>query len=249
MQEPCLLPGEKLEDLQYQGLKLIQGPGAARFSADSVLLAAFASPKPGEQAVDLGAGCGVIALLCAARTGAQFCCVEQSLSAADAARRSMACNGKNIPVYGMGWEDAPQALGYGRFGVAVSNPPYFSGQGTKSPQSSRREARSGGEGCLPGLCKSAGSLLKNGGRFFLCYPASLLAEVFFQLRRQSLEPKRLQPVYAKPGKAPYLALIEAKKGGKPGLVWETPLLLQDASGMPPPAIRRIYHMDDQAPTP
>ena len=39
----CINPGERLDDLQLNGLKLIQRPDAFRFGTDSVLLAAFCS--------------------------------------------------------------------------------------------------------------------------------------------------------------------------------------------------------------
>ena len=40
-----LKPGERLDDLQHSGLRLIQHPDAFRFGTDSVLLADFAAPK------------------------------------------------------------------------------------------------------------------------------------------------------------------------------------------------------------
>ena len=63
--ETTLLPGERLDDLQCDGLKLIQRPDAFRFGTDSVLLADFATPRKDEKAVDLGCGTGAIALLMA----------------------------------------------------------------------------------------------------------------------------------------------------------------------------------------
>ena len=57
--EITLLPGERLDDLQCESLKLIQRPDAFRFGTDSVLLADFATPRKGEKAVDLGCGTGL----------------------------------------------------------------------------------------------------------------------------------------------------------------------------------------------
>ena len=61
-----LKDGERLDDLQCQGLQLIQRPDAFRFGTDSVLLADFARPRAKDRAVDLGCGTGAIALLMAA---------------------------------------------------------------------------------------------------------------------------------------------------------------------------------------
>ena len=55
-----LLPGERLDDLQCGGYRLIQRPDAFRFGTDSVLLADFAAPRPRTRAVDLGCGTGAV---------------------------------------------------------------------------------------------------------------------------------------------------------------------------------------------
>ena len=89
-----LLPGERLDDLQANGMKLIQRPDAFRFGTDSVLLADFAAPRRGEKAVDLGCGTGAIALLMAAHQSAcEVDAVELQPDIADMARRSVEWNG------------------------------------------------------------------------------------------------------------------------------------------------------------
>ena len=45
-----------------------------------------------------------------------------------------------------------------------------------------------------------------------------VAEAFAALHGRGMEPKRIRLVRGRG--APYLALIEAKKGAKPGLIWE-----------------------------
>ena len=47
-------------------------------------------------------------------------------------------------------------------------------------------------------------------------------------------------VESRPGAAPSLLLLEARRGGKPGLSWEAPLRLTDASGAPTPELDAIY---------
>ena len=56
-----LKPGERLDDLQHSGLRLIQHPDAFRFGTDSVLLADFAAPRRADKTADLGCGTGAIA--------------------------------------------------------------------------------------------------------------------------------------------------------------------------------------------
>ena len=81
-----LKDGERLDDLQRDGMKLIQRPDVFRFGTDSVLLADFAAPRPRDVAVDLGCGTGAIALLMAAhRPGLRVDAVELQPEIADMA--------------------------------------------------------------------------------------------------------------------------------------------------------------------
>ena len=63
MQEELLLPGERLDDLQRNGYKIIQNPQKFCFGMDAVLLSGFAKVKPGETVIDLGPGTGIIPIL------------------------------------------------------------------------------------------------------------------------------------------------------------------------------------------
>lgn len=63
-----LKPGERLDDLQRNGYRIIQDPGRFCFGMDAVLLSGFAKVKPGERVVDLGTGTGIIPILLEART-------------------------------------------------------------------------------------------------------------------------------------------------------------------------------------
>jgi len=233
-----LRPGERLDDLQYRGLHLIQDPKGYCFSADSVLLAGFFHANSRDRAVELCAGGGVIAALAGVRCNVGFVCVEKDAELADRARRSFAWNGLNFPVKQWDIQDAPALLGRNAFDVAVCNPPYFEG-GTSSPHAQRSLARSGCS--IEEVCTVAGALLKNGGKFFLCFPASRLAALMAALQANRLEVKKMQFVASKPEKAPYLVLVQANKNSKPGLVMEPVLYLTDHCGNETPQIRRIYH--------
>lgn len=60
-------PGERIDDLQRGGLRIIQRENGFRFGTDAVLLADFAAAKRGERVCDMGTGTGVLPLLLSAR--------------------------------------------------------------------------------------------------------------------------------------------------------------------------------------
>ena len=91
------------------------------------------------------------------------------------------------------------------------------------------------------LCAAAAYLLRTGGSFCLVHRPERLSELFVCLSAHGLEPKRLRLVCPREGSAPSLVLVEARRGGKPGLVIEPALLLTDADGKESEEVRRIYH--------
>ena len=216
-----ILPGERADDLQRDGMFVLQRPDAFRFGADSVLLAAFAAQgRAGSvRAADLGSGSGVLPLLVCARVpGARFDAVEIDPAAADRAVRSARISGLQgrIAVHVVPLEDAPKLLGCGRYDLVVSNPPYGEPNGPQAGSLRDAAVREGATD-IAAVCRSASRLLRNGGAFCVCFPARRLAALFAALSACRLEPKRLQPVYSAPGKDAKLVLVEAVRDAKPGM--------------------------------
>lgn len=63
-----LKSGERLDDLQLNGLQIIQDPERFCFGIDAVMLSDFARVKPGEKVLDLGTGTGILPILLSAKT-------------------------------------------------------------------------------------------------------------------------------------------------------------------------------------
>ena len=59
---------ERIDDLQRNHYGIIQRKGTFCFGMDAVLLSGFAVVKPGEKALDLGTGTGIIPILLEAKT-------------------------------------------------------------------------------------------------------------------------------------------------------------------------------------
>jgi tRNA1(Val) A37 N6-methylase TrmN6 len=103
-----------------------------------------------------------------------------------------------------------------------------------------RTARSEVTCTLEELCASAAYLLRWGGSFCLVHKPERLTDVLCALRNAAMEPKRLRFVSTTPTRTPSLILVEGRRGGKPGLTVEPPLMLQNPDGTPTDEVDAIY---------
>ena len=148
MMDACipLHPGERIDDLQRGGLRIIQREAGFRFGTDAVLLADFAMAKRGERVCDMGTGTGVLPLLIAARAeDTQFDTFEVQADVADMAARSVRLNGleSRIRVHHADCREAARVIGHEVCSLVVTNPPYTAaGAGLVSPDGGRSMARS-----------------------------------------------------------------------------------------------------------
>ena len=214
---------ERLDDLQHNGLMLYQDTELERFNADALWLCSFLRAGAKDTVVELGSGTGVVCVLGADNTGARFTGVERQERLVALSQKSAAYNHQEIRFLCADVAEAPALLGHGSFTAAVMNPPYFT-SGEPSEDVSRSLARHDAGHTLSAFLSSAFALLKNGGKLFVIYPANALAELFSALQKTRLEPKRMRFVYSKAGEKALRVLVEAKKGARPGLTVETPLL-------------------------
>ncbi len=214
------------------GTRVHTAPGAT-FGSDALLLARFAPPRPTGRALDLCSGCGIVAL-CWHDMGHRGPCTALELDAAASAlcAASVAENGPDAahiaPVCG----DLRQFCLAGpereQFDLVACNPPYFHG-GIRSATPRRAEARHDDSCTLADLAACAARALRYGGTLALCQRPERLAEVCAVLCAAGLEPKRLAFVKNRTGDRPWLFLLQARKGGKPGLEVLPDVLISEGS--------------------
>jgi tRNA1Val (adenine37-N6)-methyltransferase len=216
---------ERLDDLQHKGLMLYQDTDYARFNADALWLCSFLRLSPKDNVVELGSGTGVICVLGADNTCARFTGVEAQEQLCALSQKSAAYNHQDIRFVCADVSAAPALLGRETFTAAVMNPPYFtSGERSESP--SRRLSRHDAGDTLSAFLSAAFALVKNRGKLFLIYPADALPELFSALQNARFAPKRMKFVVSHAGGNALRVLIEAKKGGKPGLVVEPAMIAE-----------------------
>lgn len=200
-------------------LRIIQSQRGYRFSVDALLLAEFVSIKDEDLVIDLGAGSGIISLFLATKRKVGFIVgIELQKELASQAQRNVALNEleRKIAIIQGDLRHLPLARGFAD--VVVCNPPYRQQRsGRISPDESKAIARHEIAASLDAILTAAKALLKPGGRLTLIYPANRLTEVFTKMRKEGLEPKRLQIIFPDSASYAKLALIEGRLQGRSGL--------------------------------
>ncbi len=222
--------GEKIEDLEEKGLKIIQARDSYRFSVDSILLVNFIRVKNYEQIIDLGTGSGIIPLLLfGKRKGLSIYGIEIQEYLADMAKRSVELNKLqgHITIVREDFRNIKKIFKSNQFDVVVSNPPYISlGQGKINPLSSKAIARHEIKCDLEDLISVSNYLLKNKGRIYLIYKSNKLIKLVITLKKYGIEPKVIKFIHPRPKEESNMVLLEGIKGGKGELKIETPLFLK-----------------------
>ena len=239
-----LKPGERVDDLQWKGLRVLQNPNLFRFGTDSVLLAHFAKVATNASVLELGTGSGVVLLLLSGRVEGPLTGVEIQPDVADMAARSVQLNGleERMRVLCADMHDAPEIFGRAGFDNVVCNPPYGrAGATSPSEEETVRIARHEVACTLASCVRVAAQMVKNGGRVSFVHQAARAFELAVLMQRHFVPPKRARLIHPSPGKAPNLVLLEGIKLGRDGVCWLPPLTVHDENGRYTEEMLEIYH--------
>jgi tRNA1Val (adenine37-N6)-methyltransferase len=240
-----LKAGERLDDLNRNGYKIIQDPKRFCFGMDAVLLSSFAKVKPGEVVMDFCTGTGVIPILMEARTqGSHFTGMEIQEESADMARRSVIYNHleDKISIINGDIKDATDYAAASSYDVVTCNPPYMIGQhGLVNPDSEKAIARHEILCTLEDVVTQAATLLRPGGRFYMVHRPFRLPEIMAAMMTHRIEPKRMQLVYPYVNKEPNMVLIEGSLYGNPRMTVERPLIVYKENGVYTDDILTLYN--------
>ncbi len=241
-----LRQGERLDDLQIKGYKIIQDPKRFCFGMDAVLLSGFVRAKQGSRILDLGTGTGIIPILLAAKTEAESIIgLEIQEASVEMAVRSVQMNQleTRVQIIQGDIKEAAELFSAASFDVITSNPPYMTSQhGLENPYEPKNIARHEVLCNLEDVVKAAAYLVKPGGSFFLIHKPFRLAEIFSVLMQYKMEPKRMRLVHPYVEKEPNMAMIEAVRGGRSRITVEPPLIVYQERGVYTDEIHRIYEV-------
>jgi tRNA1Val (adenine37-N6)-methyltransferase len=215
-------------------LTLVQATGGYRFSLEAFLLADFVSAPSLFPLLDLGTGCGVVALFLARRFPLlRVIGLELQASLVSIARQNVLHNGlaAQVSMLQADARHAARLFPAGAFGTVVCNPPYrVVGSGRLNPNLEKAMARHELTLTLVQLVQACQHVLTRGGLLALVYHPSRLAELCARLAAAHLRPRRMRLVHATPQAVATMVLVEAVQGGAGALTVLPPLFVYAARG-------------------
>ncbi len=240
---------ETIEDLQLNGLRLIQKMKGFRYGMDSVLLASFASVRANDTVVDFGTGSGILMLLLYGRQkGKKYYGIEIQQDIAEMAHRNIIINGLKsaMEIICADAGHADKLLSSCSVDAVICNPPYFQyNEALSSPVQAIDISRKQRENMLDSWIRSAHTILKGKGKLSLIYPAPKMLEIMKTLQKYHLEPKRFRLIYPRYDQAANLVLIEAVKDSKPTLHPLPPLVIYNSQNDLTNELKSVYHIHQE----
>jgi len=216
-------------------LTVVQPRVGYRFSVDSILLARFATVRSRDRVLELGGGCGVIAMVIAAiARPRETIALEIQPRMAQLAARNARDNGLgNLHCMCADIRAAEiPGVKQASFDLVVCNPPFHAlGAGRQSPNRSRRQARGDTGASLVEFTAAARRYLRNGGKVATIFAAARSAELISTLRAHRLEPKRMRFVHPRMELPASSVMIEARASGGIEATIEPPLALEERAGV------------------
>lgn len=240
-----LKENERIDDLEYKGLKLIQNKDGFCFGVDSVLLSDYAKRiKRNSKVIDIGTGTGIISILLCKKTElSKIYGIEIQSEVAEMASRSAALNNlqDKFEVINTNIKDVFDILQPHNFDVVVTNPPYKKANtGVKSIDKKQLISRHEVECTLEDIIEKSSKLLKDLGEFYMVHRAERLADIMCLLRKYKLEPKNIRFVHSKAEEKPELILVRAVRSAKEFLKIDKPLVIYKENGEYTDEILEIY---------
>ena len=240
------------------------------YGVDSVLLAAFAAGETGARAAqnasgksdslriaDLGTGCGIVAFIVSHKIpGSIVTGIEKSSDAYERAARACEMNGLEHRVSFVNC-DVKDVDGKHDCDAVVCNPPYFRRDqaslsrfvnsnnsdidaNSSSLAAERYNSRHETTADIGDFVRTAESMLRKGGDFYLVHRPDRLADIFAEMRDAGVEPKELQFVVPTEGKTPNIVLVHGVRGAGPELKILPQIAVHTADGGYTEDILRIY---------
>ena len=241
-----LKENERIDDLEYKGLKIIQNTDGFCFGIDAVLLSDFAKDiRNNSTVLDLGTGTGILSILLSAKTNLKkIYGIEIQEEVANMASRSVNLNNleDKVEIINTNIKDLEKYFEKNTIDAIVTNPPYKKlDTGKTNEKENKFISRHEVTATLEDFIKISFNLLKDKGNFYMVHRPERLAEIIYKLKQNKLEPKIIRFIHSNNNEEPKLVLIKAVKNAKEFLKVEKPLIIYNNLGEYTDEILEIYH--------
>ena len=241
-----LKENERIDDLEFKGLKIIQNEKGFCFGMDSVLLSDFAKNiKNNSTVLDLGTGTGIIPILLCGKTNLRKVVgIEIQKDVANMAKRSSQLNNlqDRFEVVNINIIDLKNIYEKQSFDVIVTNPPYKKeNTGITNENEAKLISRHEITANLEDFISISKDLLKDKGEFYMVHRPERLVDILSLMRKYKIEPKILKFVSPNKNKEPNLILIKGIKNANSFLRVEKTLYVYNEDGKYTNEILKIYN--------
>ena len=237
---------ERIDDLEFNNLKIIQNEEGFCFGIDAVLLSDFAKNiKKNSKVLDLGTGTGIISILLCEKTELKkIIGVEVQEEVYDMACRSAKLNNleNKFEVINENILNLENVLEKNSFDVIVTNPPYKK-QNTGVINETEKKLISRHEilADLEDFIKISSKLLKCKGEFYMVHRPDRLVDIFSLMRKYKIEPKEIRMVFSNEKNPPKMVLVKGVKNGGEYLKFRENLYIYKNDGSYTDEILKIYN--------
>ena len=241
-----LKENERIDDLEFKNLKIIQNEKEFCFGMDAVLLSDYAKDiKKNSKIIDLGTGTGILPILLAGKTNnTEITGIEIQENMAEMATRSIKLNNleNRIKIINEDIKNLNNIFEKESFDAVVTNPPYKENNtGLKNEYEGKIIARHEIKCDLEDIILASKYLLKDRGTLYMVHRPERIVDICELLRKYKIEPKTITFIYPKAGNAANLILIKAVKNARKFLKTEKPLIIYNEFGEYTEDILKIYN--------
>ena len=241
-----LKENERIDDLEFNNLKIIQNKEEFCFGIDSVLLSDFAKEiKSNSKIIDFGTGTGILPILLSGKTkDTKIYGIEIQEKMAEMAQRSVKLNNleNRIKIINEDIKNLNNIFEKNTFDVVITNPPYkINNTGLKNESEGKLISRHEIKCDLEDIVVAAKNMLKDKGIFYMVHRPERIVDICELLRKYKIEPKLIRVVYPKDEKEANLILIKAIKNANKFLKIEKPLIVYKENGEYTDEILKIYN--------
>ena len=221
--------------INYDNMYIIQDTDMFNFSLDSVLLPNFVTiNKKTQKILDIGSGNAPIPLILSTLTDAKIMAVEIQKDVYELGKESIKINKleNRIDFINADINELYKEIDTETFDAITCNPPYFKVNESSNLNDSEYKtiARHEIKLDLEKLFKIAKKLLKNKGNIAIVHRPERLSDIVSEMKKNNIEPKRIQFVYPSINSEANILLIEGTKNGNPGIKILPPLVSHKQNG-------------------